>query len=76
MTWSVGAGLEGKGVVVAGAAGGIGREVVAAFATAGAQVAAVDVDQAAVDAVIAGARGRPASRDRHGPPQDRRASSR
>ena len=25
MTWSVGAGLEGKGVVVAGAAGGIGR---------------------------------------------------
>jgi len=26
MTWSVGAGLEGKGVLVAGAAGGIGRD--------------------------------------------------
>jgi NAD(P)-dependent dehydrogenase (short-subunit alcohol dehydrogenase family) len=59
MTWSVGAGLEGKGVVVAGAAGGIGREVVAAFASAGAKVAAVDVDQAAVDAVIADLEGGP-----------------
>ena len=59
MTWSVGAGLEGKGVVVAGAAGGIGREVVAAFASAGARVAAVDVDQAAVDAVVAGLPGGP-----------------
>lgn len=59
MTWSVGAGLEGKGVVVAGAAGGIGREVVAAFASAGARVAAVDVNQAAVDAVIADLEGGP-----------------
>jgi NAD(P)-dependent dehydrogenase (short-subunit alcohol dehydrogenase family) len=59
MTWSVGAGLEGKGVLVAGAAGGIGREVVAAFAAAGARVAAVDVDQAKVDEVVAGLPGGP-----------------
>ncbi len=59
MTWSVGAGLEGKGVVVAGAAGGIGREVVSAFAEAGARVAAIDVSQAAVDDVVAGLPGGP-----------------
>jgi NAD(P)-dependent dehydrogenase (short-subunit alcohol dehydrogenase family) len=59
MTWSVRAGLEGKGVVVGGAAGGIGREVVAAFAGAGARVAALDVDQAAVEAVIADLPGGP-----------------
>ena len=59
MTWSVGAGLEGKGVVVAGAAGGIGREVVAAFAAAGARVAAVDRDQQAVDAVVSALPGGP-----------------
>jgi NAD(P)-dependent dehydrogenase (short-subunit alcohol dehydrogenase family) len=59
MTWSIGAGLEGKGVLVAGAAGGIGREVVAAFAATGARVAAVDVDQAKVDAVIADLPGGP-----------------
>ncbi len=52
--WGVGAGLDGKGVVVTGAAGGIGREVVAAFARAGARVMAVDLDQASVDAVVAG----------------------
>ncbi len=39
VTWSTGAGLEGKGVVVTGAGGGIGREVAIAFASAGAQVA-------------------------------------
>jgi NAD(P)-dependent dehydrogenase (short-subunit alcohol dehydrogenase family) len=43
MTWSMGSGLEGKGVIVTGAAGGIGREVARAFAAAGAQVAAVDL---------------------------------
>lgn len=59
MTWSVAAGLEGKGVIVAGAAGGIGREVTAAFAEAGARVAAVDVSQAAVDEVVAGLPGGP-----------------
>ncbi len=53
MTWSVGAGLEDKGVVVTGAAGGIGRAVAAAFATTGARVCAVDVSQEAVDEVVA-----------------------
>jgi NAD(P)-dependent dehydrogenase (short-subunit alcohol dehydrogenase family) len=45
MTWTVGLGLEGKGVVVTGAAGGIGREVARAFAEAGARVSAVDVKE-------------------------------
>ena len=53
MTWSVSAGLEGKGVVVTGAAGGIGRAVAAAFSSAGARVCAVDLDQHAVDEVVA-----------------------
>ena len=57
MTWSVGAGLEGKGVIVTGAAGGIGRAVTEAFATTGARVMAVDVDQAKVDEVVAGLEG-------------------
>ena len=46
MTWSVGAGLEGKGVIVTGAAGGIGKAVAQAFSTTGAKVMAVDLDQA------------------------------
>lgn len=41
MTWGVG--LKDHGVVVTGAAGGIGRAVVAAFAGAEARVAAVDL---------------------------------
>ena len=45
MSWTVGAGLEGKGVVVTGAAGGIGSEVAKAFAEAGARVCAVDVKE-------------------------------
>lgn len=53
MAWEPGAGLEDRGVVVTGAAGGIGSAVAAAFARAGARVCAVDVDQAAADAVIA-----------------------
>jgi len=52
-TWSVGAGLEGRGVLVTGAAGGIGQAVTKAFATAGAKVLAVDVDQARVEDVLA-----------------------
>lgn len=40
--WSLGAGVEGKGVIVTGAAGGIGREVVKAFDAVGARVLAVD----------------------------------
>jgi NAD(P)-dependent dehydrogenase (short-subunit alcohol dehydrogenase family) len=57
MSWSVGAGLEGKGVIVTGAAGGTGRAVTEAFATTGARVMAVDVDQARVDEVVAGLEG-------------------
>ncbi len=56
-TWSLGAGLEGKGVIVTGAAGGIGRAAAEAFAAVGARVMAVDLDQAAVDAVVAGLSG-------------------
>jgi len=53
MSWSVGSGLEDKGIVVTGAAGGIGRAVAAAFSSAGARVCAVDLDQRAADDVIA-----------------------
>jgi NAD(P)-dependent dehydrogenase (short-subunit alcohol dehydrogenase family) len=52
MTWSVGAGLEGRGVIVTGAAGGIGRAVATAFATTGARVMAVDIDQSKVDDLV------------------------
>ena len=52
MTWEID--LDGRGVVVTGGAGGIGREVAAAFASAGARVAVVDVDQARADEVAAG----------------------
>jgi NAD(P)-dependent dehydrogenase (short-subunit alcohol dehydrogenase family) len=52
MAWDVGAGLEGKGVIVTGAAGGIGRAVTRAFATTGAKVMAVDLDQAKLDEVV------------------------
>ena len=49
---NLGAGLEDKGVVVTGAAGGIGREVVRAFAEVGARVCAVDVDEDGVQKVV------------------------
>jgi NAD(P)-dependent dehydrogenase (short-subunit alcohol dehydrogenase family) len=52
MAWSVGAGLEGRGVLVSGATGGIGRAVVRAFATTGARVAAVDLDQRLLDELV------------------------
>lgn len=54
MNWSLGAGLEGRGVLVAGAAGGIGRRVAFAFASVGARVMAVDLDRVAVEEVVAG----------------------
>jgi len=52
VTWSVGAGLEDKGVIVTGAAGGIGRAVARAFASTGAKVMAVDLDQEKLDEVV------------------------
>src|SRR2546427_3921353 len=58
MAWSVGAGLEGKGVIVTGAAGGIGQAVTRAFDTTGARVMAVDLDQAKLDELVAGLTGR------------------
>lgn len=50
MTWL---GLEDRGVVVTGAAGGIGRAVVAAFAAAGARVCAVDLREQDAEEVVA-----------------------
>jgi len=55
--WSLGAGLEGKGVVVTGAAGGIGRAVAQAFAANGARVMAVDLRREGVEETVAGMEG-------------------
>jgi len=44
MAWNVGAGLEGKGVIVTGAAGGIGSASAQAFAEVGARVCLIDRD--------------------------------
>ncbi len=57
MTWSVGAGLEDRGVILTGATGGIGAAVARGFASAGARVMAVDLDQARVDETVAGLEG-------------------
>ncbi|MSP82537.1 MAG: SDR family oxidoreductase [Alphaproteobacteria bacterium] len=57
MAWSVGAGLEGRGVIVTGAAGGIGQAVAAAFAACGARVMAVDIDASGIDRVLGGLEG-------------------
>jgi NAD(P)-dependent dehydrogenase (short-subunit alcohol dehydrogenase family) len=50
VTWL---GIEGKGVAVTGAAGGIGSATARMFAQEGARVFAVDLEQEAVDAVVA-----------------------
>src|SRR5260221_2267151 len=57
MTWSVGAGLEGRGVILTGATGGIGAAVARGFAAAGARVMAVDLDQARLDDLVASLEG-------------------
>jgi len=53
MSWTVGAGLHGQGVLVTGAAGGIGRAVAEAFAACGARVAALDLRADAAAQVVA-----------------------
>ncbi len=52
MAWSVGAGLEGRGVILTGATGGIGAAVARGFAAAGAKVMAVDLDQGRLDDLV------------------------
>ncbi|MDP6350533.1 MAG: SDR family NAD(P)-dependent oxidoreductase, partial [Chloroflexota bacterium] len=44
--------LENKIVLITAAASGMGRAGVLRFAAEGAQVAAVDIDQASLDAVV------------------------
>jgi NAD(P)-dependent dehydrogenase (short-subunit alcohol dehydrogenase family) len=57
MSWSVGAGLRGRAVIVTGAAGTIGRPVASAFAAAGARVFAVDRNEPAILDLVAGLAG-------------------
>jgi NAD(P)-dependent dehydrogenase (short-subunit alcohol dehydrogenase family) len=52
MSWTVGAGLEGRVVVITGATGGIGQAVTRAFATTGARILATDLDQERLDTLI------------------------
>jgi NAD(P)-dependent dehydrogenase (short-subunit alcohol dehydrogenase family) len=59
MTWNLASGLDGKHVLLTGASGGIGREVALAFGAAGARVAAVDLAEDKVNAVVAEMEGGP-----------------
>jgi NAD(P)-dependent dehydrogenase (short-subunit alcohol dehydrogenase family) len=53
MSWGNGSGLEGKSVLVTGAARGIGRAVAEGFASAGARVCATDLNGAGIDELVA-----------------------
>ncbi|MQA82946.1 MAG: SDR family oxidoreductase [Streptosporangiales bacterium] len=53
MTWNLGAGLDGRVVLCTGAAGGVGRAAVEAFATTGARVVASDRGQGPLDEIVA-----------------------
>lgn len=53
MTWDPSAGVRDRGVVVTGAASGIGRSVALTFAEAGSRVVAVDVDADGVHDTVA-----------------------
>lgn len=54
MAFNLGSGLEGKVVLLTGAAGGIGREIALAFDAAGARVAVVDLAQKAIEETLSG----------------------
>jgi NAD(P)-dependent dehydrogenase (short-subunit alcohol dehydrogenase family) len=55
--WSVGSGLEGRGVIVTGAARGIGRATAEGVAKAGGRVLLVDQNGDALESVLAGLEG-------------------
>jgi NAD(P)-dependent dehydrogenase (short-subunit alcohol dehydrogenase family) len=52
MSWNIGSGLKGKGIVVTGAAGGIAGEVARAFVAAGSYVAAVDLKEEPLNQLV------------------------
>jgi len=55
--WDLSSGLEGQGVIVTGAAGGIGAVIAQMFAASGARVFALDRDREGVEHVIDGLEG-------------------